>query len=244
MTDYTLYTDIDLWRLASNGDAGAEEGLIERYGRTVRVCARPYFLAGGDSEDLIQEGMLGLLSAIRRYDEASGASFKTFAETCIRNRVLEAVKAASRKKHGPLNDGVSLEYIILSEESQVGPATQPEIFRRTPEEQVLARESEKEFYSTFSRCLSVFETEVLFHFAHDVARPNNGAVFAQRDVDRVAEVDQNEGGLQKVLSVGTAARHVQKEVELCRGGQAEKGFRHGFGVSRRRVRRILAPGFS
>ena len=127
MTDYTVYTDIDLWRLASNGDAGAEEELIERYGRMVRVCARPYFLAGGDS-------------------------------------VLEAVKAASRKKHGPLNDGVSLEYIILSEESQVGPATQPEIFRRTPEEQVLARESEKEFYSTFSRCLSVFETEVLFHF--------------------------------------------------------------------------------
>ena len=66
MTDYTLYTDIDLWRLASNGDAGAEEELIERYGRMVRVCARPYFLAGGDSEDRIQEGMLGLLSAIRR----------------------------------------------------------------------------------------------------------------------------------------------------------------------------------
>lgn len=149
MTDYTVYTDIDLWRLASNGDAGAEEELIERYGRTVRVRARPYFLAGGDSEDLIQEGMLGLLSAIRRYDEASGASFKTFAETCIRNRVLEAVKAASRKKHGPLNDGVSLEYIILSEESQVGPATQPEIFRRTPEEQVLARESEKSFIPHF-----------------------------------------------------------------------------------------------
>ena len=74
MTDYTLYTDIDLWRLASNGDAGAEEELIERYGRMVRVCARPYFLAGGDSEDLIQEGMLGLLSAIRCYDESSGGS--------------------------------------------------------------------------------------------------------------------------------------------------------------------------
>ena len=73
MTDYTVYTDIDLWRLASSGDAGAEEELIERYGRTVRVCARPYFLAGGDSEDLIQEGMLGLLSAIRCYDEGTGS---------------------------------------------------------------------------------------------------------------------------------------------------------------------------
>ena len=59
---------------------GAEEALAERYIRIVRMCARPYFLTGGDSEDLIQEGMLGLLSAIREYDEAKGASFKTNAQ--------------------------------------------------------------------------------------------------------------------------------------------------------------------
>ena len=164
MIDYTRYSDSELRRLAVTGDTGAEEALIERYTRLVRVCARPCFLAGGDSEDLTQEGMLGLLSAIRSYDEAGGASFRTYAEVCIRNRVLEAVKAASRKKHEPLNNGVSLEYIILSEESRLGPASQQAIFRRAPEEQVLARESEKEFYSTFSRCLSVFETKVLFHY--------------------------------------------------------------------------------
>lgn len=164
MIDYTNYTDSELRQLAVAGDTSAEEELIERYAKLVRICARPYFLAGGDSEDLTQEGMLGLLSAIRNYDESGGASFRTFAEICIRNRVLEAVKAASRKKHEPLNDGVSLEYIILSEESRLGPASQQAIFRRAPEEQVLARESEKEFYSTFSRCLSVFETKVLFHY--------------------------------------------------------------------------------
>lgn len=164
MIDYTNYTDSELRQLAVAGDTAAEEELIERYAKLVRICARPYFLAGGDSEDLTQEGMLGLLSAIRNYVESGGATFRTFAEICIRNRVLEAVKAASRKKHEPLNDGVSLEYIILSEESRLGPASQQAIFRRAPEEQVLARESEKEFYSTFSRCLSVFETKVLFHY--------------------------------------------------------------------------------
>ncbi len=161
MTEYTLLSDNDLQLLAVGGDALAEEQLAERYSRLVRICARPYFLAGGDSEDLTQEGMLGLLSAIRRFDVDSGATFKTFAEICIRNRIIQAVKTASRKKHDPLNDGVSLEY-ILSEESQPRNTVIPETFRRIPEEQVLARESEKEFYSTFSRCLSSFETEVLF----------------------------------------------------------------------------------
>ncbi len=164
MTDYTNFSDNELQHLAAGGDVSAEETLVERYTRLVRICARPYFLAGGDSEDLTQEGMLGLLSAIRRFKPEDGTAFRTFAEVCIRNRMIEAVKSASRRKHDPLNDGVSLEYIILSEESTVGAASQPEAFRRVPEEQVLARESEKEFYSTFSRCLSDFETEVLFHF--------------------------------------------------------------------------------
>ena len=109
--------------------------------------------------------MLGLLSAIRGYEPESGAAFRPFAEVCIRNRIRQAVRSASRKKHDPLNGGVSLEYVILSEEEpELSASVQPEWFRRLPEEQVLARESEKEFYSTFSRCLSSFETEVLFHF--------------------------------------------------------------------------------
>ena len=164
MTEYTNYPDNELQRLAAEGDAAAEETLIDRYARLVRICARPFFLAGGDSEDLTQEGMLGLLSAIRRFDPKGSTPFRTFAEVCIRNRIIGAVKSASRKKHDPLNDGVSLEYIILSEASTVGAVPQPEAFRRVPEEQVLARESEREFYSTFSRCLSEFETEVLFNY--------------------------------------------------------------------------------
>jgi len=160
MTDYSTLTDSVLQRLASEGNGQAEEQLAMRYSRLVRICARPYFLAGGDSEDLTQEGMLGLLSAIRQFDDSSGASFKTFAEHCIRNRLISAVKSASRQKHTPLNDCVSLEY-ILSDEAQTHAAAFPESFRRTPEEKVLARESEREFYSTFSRCLSEFESQIL-----------------------------------------------------------------------------------
>ena len=68
------------------GNRLAEEVLAARYHRLVRSCARPYFLAGGDSEDLLQEGMFGLIKAMREYEPGHGASFYTFAETCIRRR--------------------------------------------------------------------------------------------------------------------------------------------------------------
>ena len=94
---------------AAAGDRVAEERLVIRYNRLVRVCARPYFLAGGDSEDLIQEGMVGLLAAIREYDPSKAASFRTYAEVCIKNRLLSVIKAAARDKHTPLNNSVSFE---------------------------------------------------------------------------------------------------------------------------------------
>ena len=159
MIDYEELHDTSLQILASEGDREAEEKLAERYLRLVRACARPLFLAGGDSEDLIQEGTFGLLSAIRHYDPKSDASFKTFAEHCIRKRLLSVIKSASRLKHFPLNDGISLEQ--LSEEPGANLSAFPEFFRRTPEELVLARESKEELYLAFLQCLSKFEIKVL-----------------------------------------------------------------------------------
>ena len=95
-------TDEILCLQAASGDRIAEESLVMRYNRLVRICARPYFLAGGDSEDLIQEGMVGLLNAIREYVPQKGTAFRTYAEICIRNRILSAIRAASRDKHTPL----------------------------------------------------------------------------------------------------------------------------------------------
>lgn len=160
MTDYSILSDQALQSLAATGDSGAEEALAERYVRSVRICARPLFLAGGDSEDLIQEGMLGLLSAIRQYDPTANVPFKAYAELCINRRLYSAVRSATRLKHLPLNNGVPLDS-ILSEESQPQATNYPEANRRITEEQVLARESEKELHSVFSQYLSSFEAKVL-----------------------------------------------------------------------------------
>lgn len=160
MTDYSILSDQELQACAAAGDPDAEEALAERYVRSVRICARPLFLAGGDSEDLIQEGMLGLLSAIRQYDPSANVPFKTYAELCINRRLYSAVKSAARMKHLPLNNGIPLDS-ILSEESQPQATSYPEANRRITEEQVLARESEKELHSAFSQYLSGFEAKVL-----------------------------------------------------------------------------------
>lgn len=155
MSNFTSMTDEQLQLLARKGETAAEEVLLERYIRSVRICSRPLFLAGGDSEDLFQEGMMGLLSAVREYRSEKNCSFKTFAEVCIQNRLNSAVRSASRKKHAPLNDGVPLD--VLSDESK-SPSSQ---LLRDTEEQVLARESANELLSTYSRCLSKFESQVL-----------------------------------------------------------------------------------
>ena len=138
-------------------DAQAQNALIERYHRLVRKCSRPYFLMGGDNEDLVQEGMVGLLYAIREYNSDKGTAFKTYAETCIRSRILSAVRMASGKKHAPLNNRIPLEEVLSDEARFPG----VRYYQRSPEEQVLDEEAEKEFLSAYSANLSRLESTVL-----------------------------------------------------------------------------------
>ena len=134
----------------------AEEALISEYGWLVRSCARPYFLIGGDTEDLIQEGMLGLLSAVRTYDPAYDVRFATYAESCIRKRLYSAIKSATRMKHIPLNDYESLESSQFDENN-----TRRAYFLRDPEEFVIARERVDEITECLNGALSRFESKVL-----------------------------------------------------------------------------------
>lgn len=166
MIEYAELEDSALQKLAADGDSYAEEELVSRYMRLVRICARPLFLAGGESEDLIQEGMFGLLSAVRQYNNEHNASFKTFAEWCIRNRLRSAVKSASSLKHDPLNNRVPLES-ILSDESQTQAVACAELFQKSPEEQVLARENKKyteQLYLSLVSMLSKYEKAVLTYY--------------------------------------------------------------------------------
>lgn len=159
MFDYASFSDAQLHGLAVSGDRIAEEELVKRYMQLVRACSRPLFLAGGDSEDLIQEGMFGLLSAIKEFDPMNGSSFKTFAEHCIKMRLYSAIKSASRMKHFPLNDGMSFEQLSEESNSQLSAGT--ESFNRMPEDLILARESKEELYNALSNCLSKLESKVL-----------------------------------------------------------------------------------
>lgn len=166
MINYADFDDMELQKLASSGNSDAEGELALRYLPLVRKCARPFFIAGGERRDLIQEGTFGLLSAIRNYDGSKNASFKTFAESCIHNRLASAVRSASGKKHDPLNNRVSLE-AILSDESRTTADLSTELFQLSPEEQVLARENEKsteQLYLSLINSLSGFEKAVLEHY--------------------------------------------------------------------------------
>ena len=147
-SEISEYSDEILCGLAAEGRRDAEEELVKRYFRQVRVCARPYFLAGGDSEDLIQEAMFGLLKAIREFDPARDARFKTFAEVCIRNRIRSAVVNAARSKHAPLNDSVPFEPPMLGSEA-------------SPEELYISREEETERLTRLEQQLSPFECKIL-----------------------------------------------------------------------------------
>ena len=148
--DKAPYSDETLCILAASGDRIAEEVLVMRYNRLVRICSRPFFLAGGDSEDLIQEAMFGLLKAIREFDPARDVSFHTFAEVCIRNRIRSVVSAAVRDKYAPLNNSVSMEA-----DSEVLDPTSG------PEESLISREERVERLEQLRAKLSSFEQKVL-----------------------------------------------------------------------------------
>ncbi len=118
MIDYDSLSDEKLVEFSADGDEMATECILARYKNLVRSRARMYFLAGADKEDLIQEGMIGLFKAIRDFDEKRPASFRGFAELCIKRQIITAVKTATRQKHQPLNSYISLNNPVYDNESE------------------------------------------------------------------------------------------------------------------------------
>ena len=150
------FTDEQLCVLSGDGNRLAEEILVARYHRLVRSCARPYFLAGGDSEDLLQEGMFGLIKAMREYDPNRDASFHTFAGTCIRHRLYSVIKAASCLKHVPLNQSVPLNTSFFD--------ANPSFAQVDPELLLIDREKAASLLQSTHKQLSEFEVEILGYY--------------------------------------------------------------------------------
>ncbi len=109
--------DLQLIMRARNGDPSALDYLIRKYTGFVRLKASSYFLAGGDSEDLIQEGLIGLYKAVRDFRADKETSFRSFAELCVTRQIITAIKTATRFKHAPLNQYVSFSHTPAGQDS-------------------------------------------------------------------------------------------------------------------------------
>ena len=155
-------SDETLCQLVAGGSREAEEALVTRYNRLVRTCARPFFLVGGDSEDLTQEGMVGLLKAVREYDASKEASFRTFAEICIRNRLYSVLRAAARDKHMALNQSVPLDTPFIDANSYTSGTS--DLTQRDPEEYLIDREHTAALLSGVRKQLSEFEAKILGYY--------------------------------------------------------------------------------
>jgi RNA polymerase sporulation-specific sigma factor len=109
--------DLQLVVKARNGDGGSLDALIRRYTSFVRLKASSYFLVGGDNDDLIQEGLIGLYKAVRDFRPDKETSFRSFAELCVTRQIITAIKTATRYKHAPLNTYVSFSHTPAGQDS-------------------------------------------------------------------------------------------------------------------------------
>ena len=198
-TELELLMDEQLCALSAEGNRMAEEILVARYHRFVRSCARPYFLAGGDSEDLLQEGMFGLLKAIREYDVQREASFHTFAETCIRNRLYSVLKAAASGKHSPLNQSVPLNPSLFD--------ANPSFAQVDPEVLLIDREKAASLLQSTRKQLSEFEVKILGYYLDGLT---------------CREIAETVGKSPK--SVDNAVQRIRRKVARCiSSGDISKG---------------------
>ena len=157
-------TDEELIMDFRGGDTAIMDYLLEKYKPMVKKKAKAMYLLGGDSDDLIQEGMIGLFKAVRDYDSAQEASFGTFAQICVTRQLYSAIRASRRKKHLPLNS-----YISLYDNEEISEEKESELIQiqnvastNNPEDLVIHKESEDSFMNELEGNLSELERKVLY----------------------------------------------------------------------------------
>ena len=158
--DLGKMTDEQLIELLREGKTEITDYLMEKYKDTVRNQARAMYLWGGENDDLIQEGMIGLFKAIRDYREERETSFFHFAELCITRQIYSAIEASNRKKHAPLNSYVSF-YSEVSEEGQPLAEYLESERSDNPEQRMIDQENFELFLKKVRQSLSKMECEVL-----------------------------------------------------------------------------------
>jgi len=161
----TELTDDDLVARFQDGDTEALEVLLQRYRRFARAKARGYFLIGADSDDIEQEGMIGLFKAVRDFRSDRQASFRAFAELCITRQIITAIKTATRQKHQPLNSYVSLSGTPTNNSEEQSERTVEEVLEAKgladPIDVIISMENLSSMRRSMAEMLSGLEVEVL-----------------------------------------------------------------------------------
>lgn len=161
MKKYQFFSDEELILRYKKGDNDVGEYVLNKYKPLVRKHANTMYLIGGETEDLIQEGMIGLFKAMRDFDINKNRTFFSFADLCISRQMYSAVEASNRKKHIPLNNYISfsqsdddsgyrMEDVLESDENSVN-----------PEKILIQKEVISDFYKELRNNLSEFENKVL-----------------------------------------------------------------------------------
>ena len=161
--DYGQCTDDELIDRLRQGEAAIMDYICDKYKNMVRSKAKSMFILGADSEDLIQEGMIGLFKAVRDYDMGRDASFFTFAELCVSRQMYTAVQASKRQKHLPLNTYVSLDTGALYDDREGDGLAEllSDRVEQSPEEQFLDKERVAYLEKQIEKELSEFEKQVM-----------------------------------------------------------------------------------
>ena len=199
----STYTDEEIIESVREGGRGGTEELFDRYKDVVRSIASTMFLIGGETEDLIQEGMIGLFKAVQEYDPGRDASFGTFARLCITRQIYSAVKASGRKKHLPLNSYISL-YEQTGSDDEGG--RQMEMMdalmasdRMNPEQVVLSKEKSEELEQAIDKELSPFEKNVLELFVTGMSYSDIADVLGKNEKSTDNAIQRIRGKLRKYI---------------------------------------------
>ena len=161
MTDYEKKTDEELIVDFRGGDTAIMDYLLEKYKPMVKKKAKAMYLLGGDSDDLIQEGMIGLFKAVRDYAPDQNSSFYSFAKLCITRQLYSAITASRRKKHSPLNSYISLYETGADDQNPLIETVEAE-GQNNPEELLISQEYATLIESRLEEALSDLESRVLY----------------------------------------------------------------------------------
>ena len=164
--EYEQYSDEELMVHLRDGEAGIMDFIMNKYKNLVKSKAKSMYILGADSDDLIQEGMIGLFKAVRDFDSGRDASFFTFADLCISRQMYTAVQASRRQKHIPLNTYIS-HYATARENSERSEEDMTLVnilslkSEQSPEEMMIDKENVEQLERTIEKELSGFEKQVL-----------------------------------------------------------------------------------